>query len=139
MSALFYAIRSGHGGFLEIINILVKNGCNVNMKDQDGKTPLHYASELGQDDTLEILLDNKACPDVQENIMGKTPLHEAIENGQFNSVQILCDLGSADVHIQDTAGGNTLLHYAAIGQGNATLYIKYLSEKQGMSVLVKNK
>lgn len=99
MTALFYAIRSGHGGFLEIINILVKNGCDVNAQDQDGKTPLHYASELGQDDTLEILLNNKANPDIQEKLMGKTPLHEAIENGQFNSVQILCDLGSADVHI----------------------------------------
>lgn len=32
-----------------------------------------------------------------------------------------------------------MLHYAAVGQGNATLYIKYLCEKQGMSVLVKNK
>ena len=54
-------------------------------------------------------------------------------------MQILCEQGNADVHIQDTKSGNTLLHYAAIGQGNATLYIKYLSEKQGMSVLVKNK
>lgn len=139
MTAIFFAIRSGHGGFLDIINTLVKTGCNVNFQDQDGKTPLHYASELGQDDTLEILLNNKANPDIQEKRMGKTPLHEAIENGQFNAVQILCELGKADVNIQDTAGGDSLLHYAAIGQGNASLYIKYLCEKQGMSVLVKNR
>lgn len=100
---------------------------------------MHYASELGQDDTLEMLLKQKANPDVQDSKLGKTPLHEAIENGQFNSVQILCDRGKADVNVQDTAGGDTLLHYAAIGQGNASLYIKYLCEKQGMSVLVKNK
>lgn len=129
MTALFYAIRSGHGGFLEIINILVKNGCSVDIQDHLGKTPLHYASELGQDDTLEILLNAKANPDIQDKADGKTPLHEAIENGQFNSVQILCEQGHADVHIQDTKSGNTLLHYSAVGQGNATLYIKYLCEK----------
>lgn len=139
VTALFYAIRSGHGGFLEIVNTLVKHGCDVNFQDQYGKTPLHYASELGQDDTLEILLNHKANPDLQDKLTGKTPLHEAIENGQFNSVQILCEQGGADVHIVDTAGGDSLLHYAAIGQGNASLYIKYLCEKQGMSVLVKNK
>jgi ankyrin repeat protein len=32
---------------LEIINILLKNGCDVNIKDENGKTPLHYASQLG--------------------------------------------------------------------------------------------
>lgn len=34
--------------------------------------------------------------------------------------------------------GDSLLHYSSIGQGNATLYIKYLVEKHGMSVLMKN-
>ena len=43
-TALFFAIRSGHGGFLEIISLLVKNGCDVNFKDENGMTPLHYAS-----------------------------------------------------------------------------------------------
>ena len=63
-TALFFAIKSGHGGFLEIIQLLVKNGCNVNFVDENGMTPLHYASQLGQDDTLEILLNAKANPDI---------------------------------------------------------------------------
>ena len=62
----------------------------MNFQNEFGKTPLHYASELGQDDTLEILLNAKANPNVQD-LDGKTPLHDAIENGQFNSVQILCE------------------------------------------------
>ena len=111
---MFFAIRSGHGGFLEIINLLVKNGCNVNFKDENGMTPLHFASQLGQDDSLEILLNAKANPDVQDK-NGKTPLHEAIENGQFNSVQILCEQGNADVNIVDTLNGDSLLHYSAVG------------------------
>jgi len=43
-TALFFAIKSGHGGFLEIIQLLVKNGCNVNFVDENGMTPIHYAS-----------------------------------------------------------------------------------------------
>jgi ankyrin repeat protein len=83
---------------------------------------------LGQDDTLEILLSHKANPDLQDK-QGRTPLHLAIENGQFNSVTILCEQGSADVNIVDFTNGDSLLHYAAVGQGNASLYIKYLVEK----------
>jgi hypothetical protein len=44
-------------------------------------------------------------------------------------VQILCDIGKADVNIKDHLNSDSLLHYAAIGQGNASLYIKYLVEK----------
>jgi len=60
--------------------LLVRNGAELDIKDKDGKTPLHYASELGQDDTLEILINHKANPDIQDN-KGRTPLHLAIENG----------------------------------------------------------
>lgn len=70
---------------------------------------------------------------------GKTPLHLAIENGQFNSVMILFEQGKADVNIVDTVNGDSLLHYAAVGQGNASLYIKYLVDKCKMSVQVVNK
>ena len=138
-SALFFAIRMGHGGFQEIIALLVKYGCRLDVFDVDRKSPLHYASELGQDDTLELLITNKANADIQSPLDGKTPMHVAIENGQFNSVMILCEQGNADVNIVDTINGDSLLHYAAVGQGNASLYIKYLVDKQKMSVLVCNK
>ena len=70
--------------------------------------------------------------------MSLTPLHMAIKNGQYNAVQILCEDGKADPKLTDL-NGDTLLHYAAIGQGNANLYIRYLVEKRGLSVFQKNK
>lgn len=63
-SALFFAIRMGHGGFQEIINILVRAGSSLDVFDADGFSPLHYASELGQDDTLEMLVQHKANVDI---------------------------------------------------------------------------
>lgn len=54
--------------------------------DVKGRSALHYASELGQDDTMELLLANGADPNVKENGTEKTAMHLAIENGQYNSV-----------------------------------------------------
>jgi ankyrin repeat protein len=49
---LFFAIRSAPNGFPEIIMLLIKSGCNVNLRDKRGRAAIHYASEQGQDDTL---------------------------------------------------------------------------------------
>ena len=117
----------------------MRSGCSLNKVDAEGLSALHYASELGQDDTLELLIKHKANVDIQATKSGKTPLHVAIENGQFNSMMILWEQGKADPNIQDTLNGDSLLHYAAVGQGNASLYIKYLVEKCKMSVMVTNK
>ena len=83
---LFFAVVSGPNGHPDIVNLLLKNQAEVNKTDNKGRTALHYASELGQDDTLEMLLANNADPNVKEIDREKTAIHLAIENGQFNSV-----------------------------------------------------
>ena len=116
-----------------MIATLLKHGANVDTLGLEGLAPLHHASVLGQDDTFELFKE------INLNILtkdGKTALQLAIENGQFNAVQLLVDMG-CDVKVVDN-DGNSLLHHAAVGQGNATLYCKYLVEK-GLSPFVKNK
>ena len=83
---LFFAVASGPNGHPELVSILVKKGADVNVRDTLGRTPLHYASELGQDDNLEMLLNHGADPNVMDTETKKSPLLLAIENGQFNSV-----------------------------------------------------
>ena len=53
-------------------------------------------------------------------------------------MQILCQEGKAKVELVDLKG-DSLLHYAAVTQGNASLYIRYLIEKQTVSAFVINK
>ena len=142
---LFFAVASGPNGHPELVSILVKKGADVNVRDTLGRTPLHYASELGQDDNLEMLLNHGADPNVTDTETKKSPLLLAIENGQFNSVQTLynffkrqdsrykLDLSSWD------SSGLTVLHYAAITQGNAALYLKFFVEQCKMNVFIKNR
>ena len=55
-SPLFFAVVSGPNGHPEIVNLLLRNHAQVNLVDNKGRSALHFASELGQDDTLEFLL-----------------------------------------------------------------------------------
>ena len=83
---LIFAVVSGPNGHPEIVQQLLKAGCRVNETDLTGRTALSYASEYGQDDTIEMLLKNGADPNIASTDTKKTPMHIAIENGQFNSV-----------------------------------------------------
>ena len=93
---LFFAIVSGPNGHPEIVNLLLRNSANVNARDSFGRTPLHYASELGQDDSIEMLLSHDANPNISDVKTKKTALLLAIENGQFNSVQLLWNHCNSD-------------------------------------------
>lgn len=64
-------------------------------------------------------------------------MHETILNGQFNSFTILIEQGKADPHVIDNKG-DTLLHYAAIGQGNSNLFLRYLIKKCKVDVFKPN-
>ena len=41
-----------------MVQLLLQNGSNVNLRDSDGDTPLLLASRSGQIDMVRLLLDN---------------------------------------------------------------------------------
>ena len=93
-----------------IVQLLVENEADLNDKDINGKTPLHFASEIYDRDIQRLLLrkgaDVNACDD-----NGVTALHLASKNGNKCLVQLLIDKG-ADVSAQDK-DGNTPLSLAS--------------------------
>ena len=56
------------------------SGCNVNAKDEDKNTPLHYAAENGHAVSVGIMFDAGAKLNTK-NDEKDTPVHTASENG----------------------------------------------------------
>jgi ankyrin repeat protein len=71
-------------GHLGIIKHLVNNGANMNAKDSDQNTPIHLASEYGNDHVLPFLLDKN--PDLKiKNNHGKVAMDLAMN---YNTLQV---------------------------------------------------
>lgn len=80
---------------------------NLAMRFEEGKTPLHIASEKGHTGYVVYLLDKKAPVNVKDASCS-TPLHEAVRNGRVDCVALLLAAG-ADPNQRDSSG-NTPLH-----------------------------
>ncbi|XP_054713567.1 serine/threonine-protein phosphatase 6 regulatory ankyrin repeat subunit B-like [Uloborus diversus] len=67
-------------GDIQTVEHLLKSGLDVNVKDNDGRTSLHYAANNGHLSMVNILLKNGA--DItQVTNKGNTPLHTATSKG----------------------------------------------------------
>lgn len=75
-SPLHYAVMSSTENQIDIMRMLIENGARVNDIDDDGRTPLHYASEYGKSRCIPILLKSKANPDLKDKLK-KSPIELA--------------------------------------------------------------
>jgi ankyrin repeat protein len=97
-------------------------GNNLNeIKDNEGRTLLHWATFLGLKEEVEYVLSLGADPNEKDD-EGKTPLHDAAAGENVDIVMTLLNHG-ADVNIRDNKG-RIPLHYTK-KQEIAELLIKY--------------
>jgi hypothetical protein len=82
-------------------------GSDVNAKDEDGVTPLHYAAEGGYNEIVELLIDKGANVNAKDE-NGATPQDLAIQFKEFETAALLRKHGgihetihSADVRDED--------------------------------------
>ena len=93
---------SEHGN-IAATNRFIAQGKSVNTgRAEDGRTPLHAASERGHRKMVTFLLKEGAVIDQKDNA-GNTPLHLAAERGHVRTVRLLLDNG-ADTTIRNNAG-----------------------------------
>lgn len=78
---------------------VVIGGARVDLVDQDGHSPLHWAALGGNADVCQILIENKINPNVQD-YAGRTPLQCAAYGGYINCMVVLLE-NNADPNIQD--------------------------------------
>jgi ankyrin repeat protein len=104
MTPIRLAAMSNHDKVLD--HFLDKIGMNLHAKDEAGRTALYWASELGHDKILQMLVDRGADINAQGGYYGSA-LQAASAQGHDKIVQMLLDRG-ADVNAQDGEYDNAL-------------------------------
>ncbi|MHC4661297.1 MAG: ankyrin repeat domain-containing protein [Planctomycetota bacterium] len=90
---------------------LVSYGYDINARDANSYTPMHYAAAFGKDSTISLLLELNA--DIDSNDHDScTPLHAALDGWQEKTAVLLIMKG-ADINAKDRFG-ITPLHTACI-------------------------
>ncbi len=98
----------------EIIEVLLKEGADINATNEDGQTALVIAAEKGHIETVQVLLTTPGINiDAANNKDGSTALMFAAQNGHTNIVNTLIDKG-ADVNAANNKYGSTALMFAAL-------------------------
>lgn len=99
----------------DIVNLLIKNGVQIDGKNSvTGETPLFSAVSKGNVVISEILLKNKANPNIP-NIDGNYPLHQATAHS-LEMMSLLLKYG-ADPNVCDKYGF-TVLHAILLNMEN---------------------
>jgi ankyrin repeat protein len=91
VSALDVAAMNGH---VDVIELLLKRGANVNIVDKDGYTPLMTAALHFKNDAIKVLVASSADVRRADGMWGNTPLHVAAENGDLDIVKLLLERGA---------------------------------------------
>lgn len=88
-TALFYAVAYGH---IEILDLLLADGWDINARDSYYQLPLGYAVDRGDIITVKALLERGAMPVWKKRSPAdesETPLSAASENGELEIVKLL--------------------------------------------------
>ena len=96
-----------------ILEELVKLGCNVNIKNRNGQTALHYAVYSALPEQVKTLLESGADPSIADHI-GRTPLHKSMFNRDFKVAEILLEYSKSPCIVDHL--GRIPLHYAATSE-----------------------
>lgn len=88
--ALIVASGRGH---CEVLQMLLDNGADVNKRDPDMLTALHWAAHYGHDSVARLLIQHGSRLDLQDDFEC-TALHYAASAGHLSIVQVLVEAGS---------------------------------------------
>jgi len=93
---------------------LVAAGSNPNLQDEDGDTPLYFASAVGNLEAVKVLLEGGAELERSVNLTGITPLMAAVSSGNSDLVEFFLREKAQDPNAR-TMDGRTTLHAATAG------------------------
>ena len=84
------------------MGLLLDRGADIDVKNNNGDTPIHEAAVNGNTDIVKLLLERGAAIDVKTDF-GNTPIHLAAVNGKTDTVKFLLS-ARADPYITNKDG-----------------------------------
>jgi len=116
-------------GSIEIVQLLIEKGADLNVSDFYSETPLQYASEFGHVTIVKLLLDKGAEVDLIEDRL--SALHIAACRGQAEVVQMLIE-AKCDANILNKKGVCPL--HCAVSNGKREIVRLLLDAKAQVNV-----
>ena len=90
------------------VNKLIDEGCNLEIFDLFGMTPLVWSAGKGHIKVANLLINSGVNIDAPERMFGKTALMFSIEKDQIKSVNFLIEKGT-NVETRDKVGYTALM------------------------------
>jgi ankyrin repeat protein len=103
-------LGSGSAQLNRIVSKLINSGIDINAKDNQGNTALHYAAQYYNTELIQLLINSGANVHAENN-HGLTPLFFASRNLDPGIMISLIDIG-ADVNARDIVGQTPLMYVA---------------------------
>ncbi|GJQ72202.1 hypothetical protein Trydic_g3293 [Trypoxylus dichotomus] len=109
--------------------LLKTNSCQIDSRDEMGRSLLHIAARINHPDILQFLIAKGANVDLTD-YSGSTPIHYAVSSGNQQAAFLLLHAG-CERNVRDSEG-NTPLHTATRnGQENCVKTLIYFTEDHG--------
>lgn len=107
------------------LGFLIQKGGRIDLKDNQGNTPLMLAARIGNVDAARLLISRGAQVNAA-NGLGETPLIMAVQRRDMGMVRLLLTQG-ADPAKRDVASGMSARDYA-VRDGRSEAIIKLIDE-----------
>ena len=105
-------VRLDYGDNIDLVNLLLAKGADVNLSTMKGGDALNVAAAMGNKKICAILLENGADIEAADN-EGKTPLINAVYSKKHEVAGFLIEKG-ADINAKEKNGWSALM-FATMG------------------------